>query len=68
MDKTDYTAICKELGFRPEARFVKVLRNQHGITIGFTAGHPEEILELAQACLAHGYRMSAGLKARLQNL
>lgn len=54
-----YAEICKELGFVPDVRFVKV--THHG-TISFTCGKPDEIRALKAAVSRAG--MVAAKKLR----
>lgn len=56
--KSDYAAICHELGFCPESHFVAVTTRG---TISYSLGKPDEIRALYAACVRCGYRPSRGL-------
>lgn len=56
---TRYIEVCKQLGFSPEARFVKL---NPGGSIGFTAGKPDEVRSLLAACERTGLRPSRKLR------
>lgn len=48
----DYEEVCKDLGFIPSVRFVRVTTRG---TISWTVGKPEEIKALRYACESKGY-------------
>jgi hypothetical protein len=54
----NYDEVCHELGFIPEARFIKI--GPHG-SIGFTVSKPNEITALYDAASCAGYAISRGL-------
>lgn len=58
--QSDYAAVCAQLGFYAETKFVEITSAG---SIGFTCGKPEEVLSLAAAVQREGYRMSRELIA-----
>ena len=59
MNATTKTAddVARELGFDPAVRFVTFRRNR----VGFTAGKPDEVGELAYRAIRAGYRITREL-------
>lgn len=60
-DSDEYRRVCKDLGFNPYVRFVRLYQ---GGTIGFTVGRPEEIKSLAWEAHCQGYKLSPSLRQR----
>jgi hypothetical protein len=63
MDTKRYEEVCEDLGIRPEVHFVRLLP---GGAIGYSAGKPEEVRDLARRADAKGYRLSADLRAAVR--
>ena len=59
-DTEKYSALCAQLGFRPDVRFVDITTRG---TITFTCGKPDEIRALLRAVRKAGLRPSAALVA-----
>ena len=57
--KKAYSQICHDLGFLPDAGFVRITTAG---TISFTAGKPDEIRALLRAVNAKRYRASRALQ------
>ena len=58
MNETDYSEICKLLGFDASSKFVEITKNG---SVGFTCGKPDEIRALYHASVTNGLRPSREL-------